>query len=162
MGAGGSPISAIATGTLLGIRNGLYAMRLSPILKLTGLRKLLGAQITIDESTGVALSQSERGTDAMKYGFFATGIGVYIFWNLFTLFGALGASSIGDISAWGLDAAVPAAFLGLLWPRLNSKQNRIAALFAVLVATALTPLVGAGFPIIATVAIAVLFGWRSK
>lgn len=162
MGAGGSAISAIATGALLGIRNGLYAMRMTPILKLSGVRKILGAQITIDESTGVALSQENRGLPAMRYGFFATGIGVYVFWNLFTLIGALSASSIGDISAWGLDAAVPAAFLGLLWPRLDSNRNRIAALLAIALAIALSPAVGAGLPIIATVAIAVILGWRAK
>lgn len=162
MGAGGSAISAIATGALLGIRNGLYAMRMTPILKLSGVRKILGAQITIDESTGVAFSQENRGLPAMRYGFFATGIGVYIFWNLFTLIGALSASSIGDISAWGLDAAVPAAFLGLLWPRLDSNRNRIAALLAITLAIALSPAVGAGVPIIATVAIAVILGWRAK
>ena len=162
MGAGGSAISAIATGALLGIRNGLYAMRMTPILKLSGVRKILGAQITIDESTGVALSQENRGLPAMRYGFFATGIGVYIFWNLFTLIGALSASSIGDISAWGLDAAVPAAFLGLLWPRLNSSRSRVAALLAISSAILLSPLVGAGLPIIATVAIAVILGWRAR
>ena len=162
LGAGGSAVSAIATAALLGIRNGLYAMRLSPILELRGIRKLLGAQITIDESTGVALSQENRGLSAMRYGFFATGIGVYVFWNIFTLIGALSASAIGDISAWGLDAAVPAAFLGLLWPRLNSKRNRLAAISAMALAISLSPVVGAGLPIIATVVIAVLLGWRSR
>ncbi len=122
MAGGGTPFSAIATGALLGIRNGLYGMRMAPILKLAGFRRFLGAQITIDESTGVALSQESRGDDAMRYGFFATGIGVFIFWNIFTFIGALGANSIGDPSSWGLDAAVPAAFLGLVWPRLVNRK----------------------------------------
>ena len=162
MGAGGGPFSAIATGALLGARNGLYAMRLSPILRVRGLRRILTAQITIDESTGVALSQEGRGRDAMRFGFFTTGIGVYIFWNLFTLIGALGAEAIGNPSAWGLDAAVPAAFLGLLWPRLDSSRTKLAALAALILALALTPILGAGIPIIATVAIALILGWRSK
>ena len=42
-------------------------------------------------------------------GFWWTGIGVFVFWNLFTLIGALGAQAIGNTAAWGLDAAVPAA-----------------------------------------------------
>lgn len=161
MGAGGGALSAIATGALLGVRNGLYGLRMSPILKLNGLKRFLGAQITIDESTGVALSQEVRGEPAMRYGFIATGVGVYIFWNLFTLLGALGAKAIGDPSSWGLDAAVPAAFLGLLWPRLNSRKTRAAALLAGLMAIALTPFVSAGVPIIATVFIALMIGWRS-
>jgi predicted branched-subunit amino acid permease len=159
---GGTPLSAIATGALLGIRNGLYGMRMAPILKLTGVRKLMGAQITIDESTGVALSQESRGEGAMRYGFFATGIGVFVFWNLFTFIGALGANSIGNPSSWGLDAAVPAAFLGLVWPRLVNTKTRIAALLSVLLALSLTPFLGAGLPIIATVLIALVLGWRSS
>lgn len=137
-------------------------MRMAPILKLAGFRRFLGAQITIDESTGVALSQESRGEDAMRYGFFATGIGVFIFWNLFTFIGALGANSIGDPSSWGLDAAVPAAFLGLVWPRLVNRKAQIAALLSVLLAIALTPFLGAGLPIIATVLIALVIGWKSE
>jgi predicted branched-subunit amino acid permease len=162
MAGGGTPLSAIATGALLGIRNGLYGMRMAPILKLSGIRRFLGAQITIDESTGVALSQESRGQDAMRYGFFATGIGVFIFWNLFTFIGALGANSIGDPSSWGLDAAVPAAFLGLVWPRLVNNRTRIAALLSVILALSLTPFLGAGLPIIATVLIALVIGWKSE
>ncbi len=162
MVGGGTALSAITTGALLGTRNGLYGMRMAPILKLTGFKRFLGAQITIDESTGVALSQESRGEDAMRYGFFATGIGVFVFWNLFTFIGALSANSIGDPSSWGLDAAVPAAFLGLVWPRLVNTKTRIAALLSVLMALSLTPFLGAGLPIIATVLIALVIGWKSE
>ena len=162
MAGGGTASSAIATGALLGIRNGLYGLRMAQILNLNGLKRVLGAQITIDESTGVALSQETRGEAAMRYGFFATGVGVFFFWNFFTLIGALGAGAIGDPSSWGLDAAVPAAFLGLVWPRLVDRKTRIAALLAVLLALGLTPFVGAGFPIIATVVIALVLGWSKK
>jgi 4-azaleucine resistance transporter AzlC len=162
MAGGGNPLSAIATGALLGIRNGFYGMRMSSILKLNGIKKFFGAQITIDESTGVALSQEGRGESAMRYGFFATGIGVFLFWNLFTLIGALGANSIGDPSSWGLDAAVPAAFLGLVWPRLIDGKTRIAALLSILLSLLLTPVLGSGLPIIATVIIALALGWRAR
>jgi predicted branched-subunit amino acid permease len=98
----------------------------------------------------------------MRYGFFATGVGVFLFWNLFTLIGALGANSIGDPSSWGLDAAVPAAFLGLVWPRLVDKKARMAALLSLTLALALTPILGAGLPIIATVLIALVLGWKAS
>ena len=160
MGAGGSALSAIATGSLLGFRNGLYGLKMAPILKLRGLKKILAAQLTIDESTGVAIGQESRGVEASRYGFWATGIGVYVFWNLFTLAGAIGAQAIGDPSAWGLDAAVPAAFLGLVWPRLIDTKTRFVAVAAALLAIALTPFAPAGVPIIATVAIALIFGLR--
>jgi len=162
MGAGGSAISAIATGSLLGFRNGLYGLKMAPILKLRGIKKVIAAQLTIDESTGVAIGQEPRGEEASRYGFWATGIGVYVFWNLFTLFGAIGAQAIGNPSAWGLDAAVPAAFLGLVWPRLIDNKSRLVAITAALLALALTPIAPAGVPIITTVVIAVIFGWKKS
>ena len=160
MGAGGAPLSAIATGSLLGLRNGLYGMRMAPILKLKGVKKLLGAQITIDESTGVALNQEVRGIEASKYGFWATGIGVYVFWNLFTFLGALGAQALGNPSVWGLDAAVPAAFLGLVWRRLVDRKTKFVAISAIALALLLIPIAPAGVPIIATALIAILMGWK--
>ncbi len=162
MASGGAPISAITTAGLLGIRNGLYGLKMAPVLKLKGVKRLLGAQITIDESTGVSISQESRGSDAMRLGFFATGIGVFIFWNLFTLLGALGADAIGDPATIGLDAAVPAAFLGLLWPRLTNTLVRVGAVTSMILSLVLTPFLGAGLPIIATVLIAVILGWSAR
>jgi predicted branched-subunit amino acid permease len=162
IGAGGSAISGIATASLLGIRNGLYGLRMAPILKVRGIKRVVAAQITIDESTGVAIGQEDLGTDAMKHGFWLTGFGVYFFWNLFTLAGALGAQAMGDPSAWGLDAAVPAAFLGLVWSRLHGNFERALAVSAVLLSLVLTPFVAAGIPIIATALLAVAFGWKVR
>ena len=126
----------------------------------TDYERLVGAQITIDEATGVALSQSENGLEEMRKGFWYTGIGVYVFWNLFTLLGALGAKAIGNPSAWGLDAAVPAAFLGLLWPRLVDRKSRLLALLAIALSLLLVPFVSAGIPIISAALLAILIGWR--
>ena len=162
LGSGGTAISGIATASLLGIRNALYGLRLSPILKLRGWKKIVGAQVTIDESTGVALGQSDLGEESMRHGFWLTGLGVYLFWNLFTLAGALGAQAMGDPAAWGLDAAVPAAFLGLVWPRLLGNFERALAVASMVLALALTPFVAAGLPIIATALLAVAFGWRAR
>jgi predicted branched-subunit amino acid permease len=129
-------------------------------LKLEGWRKLVGAQITIDESTGVALAQHD-GND-MRKGFWYTGIGVFIFWNLFTVLGAVGAKAIGNPSAWGLDAAVPAAFLGLLWPRLVSKQTWAIATAAIILSLSLVPFLAAGIPIISCALLALIVGWQEK
>jgi len=162
MGAGGTAIAGIATASLLGLRNMLYALRMAPLLRVSGFKKVIAAQVTIDESTGVALSQEKLGTEAMKQGFWLTGFGVYIFWNIFTLLGALGAKAMGNPSAWGLDAAVPAAFLGLVWPRLTNKLERALAVGALVLAVLLSPVLSAGLPIIATVILAVIFGWKVR
>ena len=156
MGAGGAAISAIATATLLGFRNTLYGLQMAPILKVKGFKRVIAAQITIDESTAVATLQDND--EDRKRGFYLTGIGVYLFWNLFTFLGALGASAIGDPSVWGLDAAVPAAFLGLIWPRLKNKVQFMVSAIAIAWALLLTPVTPAGIPIITTVVLAIVFG----
>jgi predicted branched-subunit amino acid permease len=158
MGAGGSAVSAIATATLLGFRNTLYGLQMAPILKVKGLKRILAAQITIDESTAVATLQ-ENDADRRR-GFYVTGIGVFVFWNLFTFLGALGASAIGDPAVWGLDAAVPAAFCGLIWPRLKNKTHFVVSAVAIAWALLLTPITAAGIPIITTVLLAVIFGLK--
>ena len=162
LGAGGSALSGIATASLLGVRNTLYGLRMAPILQVKGLRRIFAAQITIDESTGVALSQEHLGVKAARQGFWLTGIGVFIFWNIFTLAGALGAQAMGNPAAWGLDAAVPAAFLGLLWPRLKNKTDRLLAISACGLSLAMTPYFVPGVPIIATALLALFFGLRAN
>jgi len=157
--SGGAGLSAIAAASMLATRNALYGIQLAPLLRVKGLRRLAAAHLTIDESTGVALSQINRGTDAMRAGFWLTGIGVFVFWNIFTLLGALGAKALGDPASWGLDAAVPAAFLGLLWPRLTTTRLRIAAGASMVFALLVTPWLPAGLPIIASVAVAIGLGW---
>ncbi len=163
IGSGGSALSGIATASLLGSRNGLYGVLMAPILKVRGFKRVVAAHITIDESTGVSLSQESRGLQAMREGFWFTGFGVFIFWNLFTLAGAVGAKAMGDPSAWGLDAAVPAAFLGLVWPRLKNSTDKTLAIVAAVFAIATTPFLPAGLPIIGTALLAIAAGlWVKK
>ena len=160
--SGGAAVSAIGAATLLGTRNALYGIQMAPLLKVRGLRRVAAAHLTIDESTGVALSQAPRGPHAMRVGFWLTGLGVYVFWNLFTLLGALGAHALGDPASYGLDAAVPAAFLGLLWPRLTTGFLRSVAATSALFALVVTSGLPAGLPIIATALVAVVLGWRAR
>jgi len=158
IGAGGSAVSAISTASLLGVRNGLYGVIMAPRLKVKGFKRVVAAHITIDESTAVALGAEKRNNVAMRHGFWLTGIGVFVFWNLFTLLGAFSAQAMGDTRAWGLDSAVPAAFLGLVWPRLESNRDRALAIASAIFAVAMTPFLPAGLPIIATAFIAIAFG----
>ena len=159
VGAGGSAISAIATASLLGTRNALYGVRMAPILKVRGFKRVVAAQVTIDESTAIATAQSDEADQVT--GFWHTGFGVFVFWNIFTLLGALGAKAIGNPSAWGLDAAVPAAFIGLVWPRLVDTKTRLIAGAAIVLSLALVPFTPAGVPIITTALLAIIVGWRA-
>jgi predicted branched-subunit amino acid permease len=160
--SGGPALSAIVTAGMLGTRNALYAMQMSPLLGVRGLKRMVAAHVTIDESTGVALSQKPRGLHAIRVGFWVTGLGVFLFWNLFTLLGALGARALGNPASWGLDAAVPAVFLGLVWPRLENTFLRLVAATSMVFAIAVTPWLPAGLPIIASALVAVVLGWRER
>jgi predicted branched-subunit amino acid permease len=154
--------AAIVSAWLLGVRNGFYAVRLGPILNKVGLKKLIPALLTIDESTAVATSQEEPKNQVK--GFWLTGLAVFFFWNLMTLVGALLGNALGDPSRWGLDAAAAASFLGLLWPRLMERQALAVGAVALVIATAATPFVPAGYPVLlaAVAAIVVgIFNWFS-
>jgi predicted branched-subunit amino acid permease len=148
--AAGSPIAAITSAWLLGNRNGLYAMRLSPILRTKGLKRLVAAQLTIDESNAVSSAQQTQ-QDAVR-GFWATGLGVFLFWNLATFLGAVAGDFMGDPAVWGLDAAAAAAFLGLLWPKLKGRLP--LALVAGALAFLMTPVLPAGGAILAAALVA--------
>lgn len=153
---GGAPLAGALTATLLGSRNLFYGVTLAPRLRLRGWRRLLSAQVVIDESTAMSLGQREEG-DA-RLAFQLTGWSVFALWNLMTLVGALAGTAIGDPTTYGLDAAVGAAFLGLLWPRLSAWPQRVVAFIGAAAATGLIPFTPAGLPIIAGGAVAVLVG----
>lgn len=158
LGSGGSAASGAASALLLGARNMLYGVRLAPLLRLRGPARAVGAQLVIDESTAVALAHEDRGERAGRLGFWATGLAVFVLWNLTTLVGALAGSAIGDPRDLGLDAAVPAAFIALLWPRLGSRTARVVAAVAVVAALAVVPFVPAGVPVLVAGAVGVGVG----
>ena len=118
LGGGGSAVSGTASAVLLGTRNMVYGVRLAPLLHLRGLRRYVGAQLVIDETTAVALAgesePAELSTLAGRFGFWATGLALFALWNTATLVGAVAGEAVGDPRTYGLDAAAPAAFRA--WP----------------------------------------------
>ncbi|MEY4396779.1 MAG: hypothetical protein RLZZ40_535, partial [Actinomycetota bacterium] len=108
--SGATGFSAIAAAGLLGIRNGLYAVRMSSVVGPGFFKRLLAGQWTIDESTAVALGQTEPR--AQRVGFWVTGAAIYVGWNATTALGAVIGDALGDVRAYGLDAAAAAAFVG--------------------------------------------------
>jgi 4-azaleucine resistance transporter AzlC len=158
--AGGSPLSGAVTALLLGTRNTLYGLRLAPLLAWTGWRRFAAAQLVIDESTAMAVNRESR--PAARTGFLSTGTSVFLLWNLATLLGALGGRALGDPRTFGLDAAVGAAFLALLWPRLRDRRNQVVAALGAVVALALVPVTAAGVPVLAAGGVALLAGIVSR
>jgi len=119
-------------------------------------RRLLTAQLVIDESTAMAIGRDS--VRASRLGFYATGIGVFVLWNIGTAVGVIGASWLSDPRLLGLDAAAPAAFLALLAPRLRGRETWIVALTAALVALVAVPFVPVGFPVLIAALVGVVAG----
>ncbi len=117
-------------------------------------RRLVAAQLTIDESTAMAAAQTDL--DAQRTAFWITGVTIYVFWNLGTLLGALAGTAI-DPTTFGLDAAFPAGFIAMLWPLLRDTRARVAAACGAVICLCLIPFVPVGVPILCA-ALAVLVG----
>jgi predicted branched-subunit amino acid permease len=145
LGSGGGAVAAVLSALLLGTRNTLYALRLADLLRLRGPQRVLAAQLTLDESTAMATA-APPGLE--RTAFFATGAAVYVLWNLGTLLGAVGATQLGDPARFGLDAAIPAAFLALLAPRLREREGLAVAVAGGLLALATVPFARPGVPVL--------------
>ena len=156
LGAGGSAVAAVASALLLGTRNTLYGLRLAPLLKWRGWRRLGAAQVLIDEST--AMSVGRDTTAGARLGFLTTGLSVFVLWNLATAVGAVAGDAVGDPRTFGLDAAVGAAFLALLWPRLKDHRNILVGVLAAAVALSMVPITAPGVPVLAAGGVALLVG----
>jgi len=161
LAGGGTLAAALSSGLLLGSRNTLYAMRLAPLLRVRGTRRLVAALGTIDESTAMAIGQ--RTPELSRVAFWWTFGSVFAIWNLATLLGAAGTSALGDPNRFGLDAVVPAAFLALLAPRLREGGvERRVAVGAAVIALMLVPFTPPGIPVLASSAALLLAGRARK
>ena len=144
--SGGSPLAGALTSVLLGGRNVFYGISMAPHLPLRGWRRWATAHLVIDESTAMGVTRPT--SHQARLGFYWTGITIFLIWNLTTAAGAIAGDAIGDPEAIGLDGAVAAAFLGLLWPRLDSTVTRAVAVTGVVLALLLVPFTAPGVPII--------------
>jgi predicted branched-subunit amino acid permease len=136
-------------------------MRLAPLLGVRGVKRLLAAHGTIDESTAMAIGQDD--TELARTAFWWTFATVFVMWNLATLLGAAGATALGDPAKFGLDAVVPTAFLALLAPRLRQGRVEVrVALGGAVIAAVLIPLTPPGVPVLAASAALLLAGRVSR
>jgi predicted branched-subunit amino acid permease len=161
LGAGGSAVTGTLTALLLGTRNTLYGLRIAPILQVQGLRKAVAAHLVIDESTAMTIAQDGTAHDgrAARLAFWLTGVTIFVWWNIMTFVGAAGASALGDPEDFGLDAAVGAAFLALVWPQLRMRGAWPVAGVAAAVALLLTPWLTPGLPVLVAGVVGVAVGF---
>ena len=154
LGAAGGSAAAIAAALLLNARYVPIGVSVARGFSGGFLRRLLGAQLVVDESWAIA---SRRNFDFRVLA--GAGGVLYLAWNAGTAIGVLGGGALGDPRRLGLDAAFPALFLALLVPQVRTRRALAAAVLAAVLAFALIPFAAPGIPIVAAVVVCLL-GWR--
>lgn len=147
--AGGTPFAGVAAGALLNARILPYSFTVADITG-TGpwYRRLFGAQVTSDETVAFALRQETAGE--RRFAYWACGIALYLSWNVATVAGTIAGTVIKNTGAFGLDAIFPAVMLALALPALTTRRTAAAAGTGAVAAVALTPVLPAGLPVLAS------------
>lgn len=144
----GTVIAAVTAGLLLNLRSLAFGVSMAPSLKGSLLWRAGVSQLMIDESTAIGSSQSTHAL--RRYGYLWGGLSVFVLWNATTLIGVSVLSEAESlITDLGIDATIPAAFLGLIWNKLENVKHRVVALIGAITALILIPITPAGIPVIA-------------
>lgn len=144
----GTVIAAVTAGLLLNLRSLAFGVSMAPSLKGSLLWRAGASQLMIDESTAIGSSQSTH--ELRRYGYLWGGLSVFVLWNATTLIGVSVLSEAESlITDLGIDATIPAAFLGLIWNKLENAKHRVVALIGAITALILIPITPAGIPVIA-------------
>jgi 4-azaleucine resistance transporter AzlC len=154
--AGGAVASAVAAAVLLNARYAPIGITIAPVIRGGLWRRLLVAQLVVDESWALANLGGGRFDRGRLVG---AGVVLYVAWAASTAVGALGGEVLGDPAALGLDGAFPALFLALLWPQVRERRALGAAILGGAIAVVLTPVAPPGVPIVAAAA-GCIVGWR--
>ena len=157
LSAGGTVAAAVVAALLLNGRYVPIGLSVASVLPGGPVRRMLGAQLAIDEAWAIA----HRG-DGVFDGKMLLGGGalLYAAWNVSVAGGVLFGDAIGDPETFGLDAMFPAIFLALLVGQLRDRRGLVAALLGAAIAISLVPFVPAGVPLIAAAVVPVVLGWR--
>lgn len=156
LGTSGGVAAAVLAATLLNARYAPISVSVAPLFEGGRLRRLLEAQLIVDESWAVSRRADGRFDRRLLIG---AGLVLYVSWVTGTALGSMGGEALGDPADLGLDAAFPALFLALLVPQVSTRRALAAALLGGTVALVLIPFMPAGVPIVAAAG-ACLIGWR--
>ncbi|HET6380624.1 MAG TPA: AzlC family ABC transporter permease [candidate division Zixibacteria bacterium] len=151
LSAGGQPVTAIVAAVLLNLRYAPIGVTVAPHLSGAWWRRLLTAQLIVDESWAIAADGRGRFHVPVLVG---AGLVLWASWVAGTLAGLGTGEALGNPARLGLDAAFPALFLALLLPQLRTRRGLAAALLGGVVALVLVPFTPAGVPIVAASAAA--------
>ncbi|MER2124915.1 MAG: AzlC family ABC transporter permease [Exiguobacterium indicum] len=122
-----SPASAIILTTfIVNLRHLLMSLTLTPHVETRHLRDRLGTgTLLTDESFAVAMNTAQKGklSPSFMHGLNLT---AYFSWIVATVLGALVGSWFPDPERFGLDFALTAMFIGLLYLQFEGERSRIA------------------------------------
>jgi 4-azaleucine resistance transporter AzlC len=152
----GTAAAAISAAILLNSRYAPMSIAVGPWFTGPPWRRLLSAQLIVDESWTLAARGDGRFDVPALFG---VGLVLYPFWVGSTALGAVAGDLLADPDRLGLDAAFPALFLALLVGLVRSRRAVAAAVAGGLIALVLVPLSAPGVPIIVASA-ACLLGVR--
>jgi 4-azaleucine resistance transporter AzlC len=155
LAAGGQPFAAVVAAVLLNLRYLPIGITVASAIRGSLLRRLLIAQVVVDESWAISSRGDGRFSLPLLIG---AGVTLWLAWVAGTIVGVLGGEALGDPGALGLDAAFPALFLALLVGQLRSRTGVGVAVAGAAISIALVPFVPPGVPIVAA-ALAAAVGW---
>jgi predicted branched-subunit amino acid permease len=154
--ADGSVAAAVTAAILLNARYIPMGIASAPAIGGPWWRRLLAAQLVVDESWAIA----NRGDGTFdRRRLIGAGLVLYVAWVVSTGLGALGAALVGDPRRLGLDAAFPALFLALVWPYLRDRRTVAVAAVGAAIALGTSLIAPPGVPIVAA-SLAALVGVR--
>jgi branched chain amino acid efflux pump len=153
LGAGAGVATACVAAVLLNSRYLPIGISVAPVLTGGPLRRLLTAQLVVDESWAVSHLGGGRYSPGRLVG---AGAALYLAWLAGTVVGVLGAGTLGDPSRYGLDVVSPVLFLGLLRGQVRDRWTAASAALGVAIALALVPFAASGVPLIAASAACLL------
>lgn len=157
LAAGGDPVTAIATGTMLNLRFLPMGVAAAPALRGRAMRRAAEGQAIVDASWALAARSADGFDRELMLG--AT-FPQYPAWVGGTAIGVFFGDALGDPAALGLDAIFPAFFLGLLAAELGKPRVVPTVLLAGVIALALTPVLPPGVPVLLASTAALLGLWR--
>ena len=149
----GGVTAAVIAALLLNLRYLPIGLSVAPALRGSIPRRVLEAQLAVDEAWAIAHVGDGRYDRDRLVG---AGVIVFVAWVSGTGLGVLGGSVLGDPAALGLDVLSPALFLALLVAQVRDARAAGAALLGASIALACIPWAPAGVPIVAASLVALL------
>ena len=159
---GAAYLPVLITGLLINLRLVLLSAALSPhVRRAPSVVRPILAHLLTDESFAISMAAFDRdGPDPLYY--VGSGLAMFVFWQMATATGYLSGARLPD--GLGLDYALPASLICLLFLLVRGKRAAAVAVLAAAASVVLRPLVtGTWATLLATVGVCTLgLGWKER